>query len=147
MKTKFPSKTKTDVLEDEIAYSQKLIEVIEKEETLIQFPVVKEHLILLKEMVADDLEQIQCSKDHDAKVGHKTADSSFFGYKTHLAMSEERIITAAVITTGEKNDGKQLQTLIEKSEDAGSKKRQKTEKEPIHFQKHASESVLFVWIF
>lgn len=119
MKSKFPSKTKNDVLEDEIAYSQKLIEVIEKEETLIQYPVVKEQLNLLKETVADDLEQLKCSKDHDAKVGHKTADSSFFGYKTHLAMSEERIITAAVITTGEKNDGKQLQTLIEKSEEAG----------------------------
>jgi len=36
-------------------------------------------------------------------------------------MSEEPIITAAVITTGEKNDGKQLQTLIEKSEEAGMK--------------------------
>jgi IS5 family transposase len=119
MKAKFPAKTKNDELEDEIAYSQKLIEVIEKEETLIQYPVVKEQLNLLKENVEDDIEQLQCSKDHDAKVGHKTADSSFFGYKTHLAMSEERIITAAVITTGEKNDGKQLQALIEKSEEAG----------------------------
>jgi len=119
MKSKLPSKTKTDVLEDEIAYSQKLIEVIEKEETLIQYPVVKEQLNLLKETIADDLEQVKCSKDQDAKVGHKTSDSSFFGYKTHLTMSEERIITAAVITTGEKNDGKQLQSLIEKSEEAG----------------------------
>ena len=42
-----------------------------------------------------------------------------FGYKTHLAMTEERIITAAIVTTGEKNDGKQLQTLIEKSKAAG----------------------------
>ncbi|EDW4537598.1 transposase, partial [Salmonella enterica subsp. enterica] len=49
----------------------------------------------------------------------KSANSAFFGYKTHLAMTEERIITAAVITTGEKNDGKQLQTLIEKSKAAG----------------------------
>lgn len=119
MKSKFPSKTRNDVLEDEIAYSQKLIEVIEKEETLIQYPAVREQLNLLKETVADDLEQLKCSKDHDAKVGHKTADFSFFGYKTHLAMSEERIITAAVITTGEKIDGKQLQSLIEKSEEAG----------------------------
>ena len=28
---------------------------------------------------------------------------SFFGYKTHIAMTEERIITAATITSGEKN--------------------------------------------
>ena len=34
-------------------------------------------------------------------------------------MSEERIITAASVTTGEKNDGKQLETLIEKSIKAG----------------------------
>jgi len=36
------------------------------------------------------------------------------GYKTHLAITEERIITAAIITSGEKHDGKQLQTLVEK---------------------------------
>ncbi|WP_047155550.1 IS1182 family transposase, partial [Aneurinibacillus tyrosinisolvens] len=119
MKEKFPAKTKTDVLEDEIAYSEELIKVMEKEETLVQYPKVKEQLNLLKETVADDLEHLRCSKDHDAKVGHKTADSSFFGYKTHIAMSEERLITAAVITTGEKNDGKQLETLIEKSKEAG----------------------------
>jgi hypothetical protein len=119
MKDKFPLKPTSDVLEDEIAYSQKLIEVIEKEETLLEYPKVKEQLNLLKETVADDIEQLQSMKDQDAKVGHKTADSSFFGYKTHLAMSEERIITAATITTGEKSDGKELQTLIEKSISAG----------------------------
>lgn len=118
MKEKFPSKTTTDVLEDEIEYCQKLIEVIEKEDTISEYPKVKEKLNLLKETLADDIEHLQISKDEDAKLGHKTADSSFFGYKTHLAMSEERIITAATITTGEKTDGKQLETLIEKSIEA-----------------------------
>lgn len=119
LKEKFPSKTITDVLEDEIAYSQELIDVIEKEDSLAQYPKVKEQLNLLKETITDDIEHLQSLKDHDAKIGHKTADSSFFGYKTHIAMSEERIITAATITTGEKNDGKQLQILIEKSAEAG----------------------------
>lgn len=119
MKNKFPSKTTTDVLEDEIDYCQKLIDVIEKEGSLTQYPKVKEPFHLLKETVADDIEQLQISEDQDAKVGHKSADSSFFGYKTHLAMSEERIITAATITTGEKNDGKQLKELIKKSIEAG----------------------------
>ena len=119
MKKKFPTKTTTDVLVDEINYCQDLIDVIEKEEVLVQYPKVKERLNLLKETVADDVEQLQISEDKDAKVGHKSADSSFFGYKTHLAMSEERIITAATVTTGEKNDGKQLETLIEKSIIAG----------------------------
>lgn len=119
MKIKFPDKNTTDVLEDEIDYCQKLVDVIEKEETLIQYPKVKEQLNLLKETVSDDIEYLQNSEDKDAKVGHKTADSSFFGYKTHIAMSEERIITATTVTTGEKNDGKQLETLIKKSFKAG----------------------------
>jgi len=82
---------------------------------------VKEKLNLLKETLADDIEHLRIKEDEDAKLGHKTADTSFFGYKTHLAMSEERIITAATVTTGEKTDGKQLQTLIEKSIEAGMK--------------------------
>ena len=119
MKDKFPKKSTTNLLEDEITYCQKLIEVIEKENTICEYPKVKEKLNFLKETVEDDIEHLQISEDQDAKIGHKTADSSFFGYKTHLAMSEERIITAAVVTTGEKNDGKQLETLIKKSIETG----------------------------
>jgi len=113
MKDKFPTKPTTDVLEDEISYCQKLIDVIEKEDSISGYPIINEQLNLLKETIADDIEHLQISEDQDARVGHKSADSSFFGYKTHLAMSEERIITAATITTGEKSDGKELQTLIE----------------------------------
>lgn len=36
-------------------------------------------------------------------------------------MTEERIIAAATITTGEKNDGKELETSIIKSQEAGIK--------------------------
>ncbi len=36
-------------------------------------------------------------------------------------MTEERIITAAVVTSGEKHDGKQLQELVAKSEQSGIK--------------------------
>lgn len=119
LKQKFPSKSTTDKLEDEVAYCQKLMDVIEKEETISEYPKVKEKLNLLKETVNDDIEHLRISEDEDAKIGHKTKDTSFFGYKTHLAMSLERIITAATLTTGEKNDGKQLETLIGKSIEAG----------------------------
>lgn len=119
MKDKFPTKTTSDALEDHIEYTNKLIEVIEKEEVICEIPKVKEKLNFLKEAVTDDIEHLHSEHDKDAKVGHKTADSSFFGYKTHIAMSEERIITAATITTGEKNDGKQLEDLIEKSKKTG----------------------------
>jgi hypothetical protein len=119
LKAKFPSKNTSDALEDEITYCQKLIAVIEAEGGVCALPRIKEPLNFLKETIEDDLEQLRISEDQDARIGHKSADSSFFGYKTHLAMTEERIITAAVITTGEKSDGKQLQELIEKSKVAG----------------------------
>ena len=48
------------------------------------------------------MEHLETSKDEDAKTGHKTADTSFWGYKTHIAMTEERIITAATITSGDR---------------------------------------------
>ncbi|WDM26138.1 IS1182 family transposase [Paenibacillus mucilaginosus] len=119
LKAKMPAKNTSDVLEDEIEYCQKLVTFIELESGIAQVPKVLNPLHLLKETVEDDIEQLRLTADPDARVGHKSADSAFFGYKTHLAMTEERIITAAVITTGEKNDGKQLQTLIEKSNAAG----------------------------
>lgn len=115
MKEKFPVKTTTNELTDEIIYCQKVIQVVEKEELIRENPNVKEKLNYLKEIVEDHHEHLQISQDPDARIGHKTADSSFFGYKTHIAMNEERIITAAVITTGEKSDGKFLQTLVKKS--------------------------------
>lgn len=119
MKEKFPPKTITNKLEDELNYCCKLIGIVEAEESIREYPNVKEKLNYLKEIVEDHNEQLQYSMDPDARVGHKTADSSFFGYKTHIALNEERIITAAVITTGEKSDGKQLQILFEKSRDTG----------------------------
>ena len=66
--------------------------------------------------VADDIEDhYTTSKDTDARVGHKSEDDSFFGYKTHIAMSDERIITAAIVSSSEKGDGLQLEELVEQS--------------------------------
>ncbi|BCB06016.1 DDE transposase [Bacillus sp. KH172YL63] len=59
------------------------------------------------------------STDPDARVGHKSEDHSFLGYKTHLALSDERIITAAIITSGEKSDGNYLPDLIGKTKNNG----------------------------
>ena len=82
-------------------------------------PTLAEKLSLLKEVVADDQEHLSRSVDEDARLVDKSADSAFFGYKTHLAMTEERIITAAVVTSGEKHDGKQLPQLVAKSQATG----------------------------
>ena len=119
MKEKFPSKVSSDKLEDVIEYCQKLVNVVESASDLAIYEKIQQRLNYLNEAIGDDLEQLALSKDEDARIGHKTADSSFFGYKTHLAMSEERIITGAIITTGEKADGKELQGLIGKSKNAG----------------------------
>jgi hypothetical protein len=53
MKLKFPPKTQTDVLEDELDYCQKLIHVINQQEAIREYPKVKEKLNLLKKTVED----------------------------------------------------------------------------------------------
>lgn len=119
LKEKLPPKVSSGLLQDVIEYCQKLARTVEVTPELLAYAKVQERLNYLNEAVQDDLEQLELSKDEDARIGHKTADTAFFGYKTHLAMSTERIITAATITTGERTDGKELQTLIEKSQHAG----------------------------
>lgn len=119
MKEKFPAKTTSNEVKDELDYCRKVIAVIEKEIHIARIPAVQEKLNVLKEVVEDYTEQLDFSADPDARLGHKTADSSFFGFKTHIAMSDERLITAAIVTTGEKSDGRYLQELIEKSQETG----------------------------
>ncbi len=119
MKDRMPVKPTGDELEEELAYCQELTKTIESNPVLAVYPTLVEKLNLLKEAVADDQQRLRESADTDARVGHKSADSAFFGYKTHLAMTEERIITAAVVTSGEKHDGKQLPQLVAKSRDTG----------------------------
>ncbi|WP_226530910.1 IS1182 family transposase [Metabacillus niabensis] len=121
MKGKFPSKPSTDDVVETIVYCQKVVQAVENEKDIREYPKVKEKLNYLSEIVEDYQEHLIPSSDPDARTGHKAADSSFFGYKTHIAMIEERIVTGAVVTTGEKSDGKYLRQLVEKSQKAGIK--------------------------
>jgi len=114
-----PSYRTKGLLDAEMEYTQKLCDVIRKDERLMFYGHVKESVDYLDEIVDDHMYELVLSKDEDAKVGHKNADTHFFGYKTHIAMSDERIITAATVTSGEKHDGKQLETLVNKSRKAG----------------------------
>ncbi len=118
-KERMPKKNTDNDLEKELAYCKELEKRIENEPSISSIPAVKEKLNLLKETVEDTQENLTLSKDTDAKIGHKSAESSFFGYKTHLAMTEERIITAAVVTSGEKGDGPELPKLLEISQENG----------------------------
>jgi transposase len=119
MKDHMPEKDDSNDLERELAYCRELEKHIESDQTLSLIPAVKEKLNLLKETIEDTQEHYTLSKDKDARTGHKSTDSSFFGYKTHLAMTEERIITAAVVTSGEKGDGPELPKLLEISQGNG----------------------------
>jgi transposase len=119
MKARMPQKNMDNDLEKELLYCEALERLVQSEESLISIPGVKEKLNILQETVEDTQENILFSRDMDAKMGHKSEDSSFFGYKTHLAMTEERIITAAVVTSGEKGDGPELPKLLAISQKNG----------------------------
>ena len=120
MRTKMPKKREASgILEDELLYCSELLDVINNDGRFLDVPIIEENINLLKEIMEDTKTELEYSKDQDAKIGHKTADTAFFGYKTHIMMSEERIITAATITTGEKTDGKQLKKLVRKTEKNG----------------------------
>ena len=121
IKKELPEKNTENSIEKEIEYCKKVVSVINTKEQMKFMPAVSEKINILNEVIEDNIENLQMSKDLDARIGHKTADSSFFGYKTHIAMTEERIITAATVTGGEKTDGKELSKLVEKTEQAGLK--------------------------
>lgn len=118
-KERMPKKNEDNDLEHELLYCDTLEKAIESDEVLRSFPKVKEKLNLLKETIEDTQDHYTLSKDPDARTGHKTQDTAFFGFKTHIAMTEERIITAAVVTSGEKGDGPELPALLEISQDNG----------------------------
>jgi len=118
-KERMPKKNIDDDLQKEISYCKKLEKTIKSDQTMSLIPTVKEKLNLLKETIEDTQDNLILSKDTDARTGHKSADSSFFGYKTHIAMTQERIITAAVVTSGEKGDGPELPKLLEISQENG----------------------------
>ena len=118
-KAKFPVKPQASTLTEQLDYCKSLLSVVENDIIINIHQNVKEKFNLLKEVVDDNLEELKNSYDTDAKIGHKSADTSFFGYKTHIAMTEERIISSVIVTSGEKNDGKELKELIEKSKANG----------------------------
>lgn len=114
-----PDNRQIGLYEEVIDYCKKVIDVVKSDERLSSYISIKENIDLLEEVMDDVNEQLILSKDEDAKIGHKSADSEFFGYKSHIAMTPERIIAAVSVSSGEKHDGKYLESLVEKSRDNG----------------------------
>lgn len=121
MKEIFPSKPEeTASLDEEIEYTKELIKKIEEKLTEKTDEKIIKRFEKIKEMLeSDKIKNIQSVIDEDAKQGYKSEDNDFFGYKNHVAMTKERIVTGLEITSGEAPDGKYLETLIEKSKKAG----------------------------
>ena len=114
-----PAKNTDDDLEQELDYTKALVDAVTDNPQLAEVPKIKERLNMLKEVLADIEDHYVTSRDEDARIGHKSQDDSFFGYKTHIAMSDERIITTATVTSGGKGDGPQLPELVEQSRTNG----------------------------
>lgn len=58
--------------------------------------------------------------DKDARVGSKSKTSQFFGYKDEYIMTtDERIITAVDVHSGEYVDGSEFHELLEKTKESG----------------------------
>ncbi|ECV7489923.1 IS1182 family transposase, partial [Salmonella enterica subsp. enterica serovar Muenchen] len=80
---------------------------------------VSEKLGIAKQIIEDERllshKGILSAIDPDARFGWKSSSKSFFGYKEHIAMTEEEIITALEVTPGSTDDGKQLPALLEQT--------------------------------
>lgn len=84
---------------------------------------ISDKLQIAKQIVEDErlLSQkgILSAIDPDARFAWKSQTKSFFGYKEHLAMTEEELITAVEVTPGSSDDGKQLPALLSQTRSNG----------------------------
>lgn len=122
IKESFPEKPQEDeTLDKEIEYTKKLLKVVKsKIDKETENKKILKSVNNIEELLnSDKIKEIQSIADTDAKQGYKSENNSFFGYKNHIAMTEDRIITGVEITTGEAPDGKYLKSLVEKSKDTG----------------------------
>jgi len=117
----FPDKPlMTAELNDEIAYSKRLIEAVRTGVAKSVNKKIKELFDKIESLLKDEkVRELQSINDEEARTGHKSADDRFFGYKNHIAMTEERIITGVKITDGSADDGKHLPDLISQSRKNG----------------------------
>ena len=89
-------------------------------------PATKEVVKEVRDILSDEKfilqKGLRSLVDTDARVGYKSKTDSFFGYKTEYTMiTDERIITAVDVHSGEYVDGTEFHDLLEKTEKAGVK--------------------------
>lgn len=116
-KERMPKKYEGTDLEKEMVYVNGLVNFLSSDQKLMMNEDVVNRIDIVKETMDDIHDHYTTSYDKDARTGHKSADTEFFGYKTHIAMTTDRLVVAAAVTSGEKNDGKELPELIKKTKD------------------------------
>ena len=120
---KFPEKPSLEAgLEEEIIYTKNLLRALEKGIADCGNQKIQEIAKKMKELLENEqIREIRSKDDKDARFGHKTATSTFYGYKNHIAMTEERLIAGINVTHGGAPDGSELPGLIEKVQKNGIK--------------------------
>ena len=118
---KFPEKPSLEAgLDEEIAYTKELIQVLDEGIESCGNQKIQKISKKMKELLENEqIREIRSKDDKDARFGHKTASSTFYGYKNHLAMTEERLIAGISVTNGGTPDGQELPQLIEKAQKMG----------------------------
>lgn len=117
LSAKFPEKPEeTADLAEEIEYTRQLLKNTGEEISRSENHEIIRLYERIKELLdTDHIREIRSKDDEDARFGHKTSNSTFFGFKSHLAMTEERIITSIEVTHGGEQDCNHLAGLLEKS--------------------------------
>lgn len=106
------------------SYLEETIKIVEEKIDIENCPNTKKLLENAKEIMNDPkfLEQkgVRSIVDQDARVGHKSKTSHFFGYKTEYMMTtKERIITAVNVSHGAYVDGEKFGNLLELTKKSG----------------------------
>jgi transposase len=117
----FPEKPSVDDdIFEEIDYTKALVEALKK----VDLKSEKAQKLLIKVqniLELPNLVELQSANDEDAKIGHKSEDNDFFGYKNHIAMTEEGIITGLTVTNGTAADNKEFENIVNQTLDNGVK--------------------------
>lgn len=103
-------------LKAEISYCYRLLNYIkEKLAKHLKVQSVSRVYNRLKELVDEINDHYNTSLyDKDARIGHKSPDTEFFGYKSQLAIDEEtRLTLGANVTSGEASDTNAGKELLE----------------------------------
>lgn len=100
------------------SYLEETIQKVEETVTVENASKVTELLENAKSIINDPkfMEQkgVRSIVDQDARVGHKSKTSHFFGYKTEFMITtEDRIITAVHVDNGAYVDGSKFEELLE----------------------------------